>query len=156
MRRVLAPLVVAALAIAVPTVAAAVPPDQIRGSGLNEGWFDFDVRGKVSAGSLRGTLRVEEFAAANYDVDGPLVCAAVAGDGAVVAAARPESMTTVRVVFLAVRDVDRTGLGPDRAAPAFLVVPAGQPLSDLCEASLFLLGQTEPLDEGDVRIRDRG
>jgi hypothetical protein len=35
-------------------------------------------------------------------------------------------------------------------------VPSGQPLSGLCEQSLWLLGATEPLDDGDVRIRDRG
>jgi hypothetical protein len=153
---VLTLLTVTALAFAVPTSAGAVPLDQIRGSGLNEGWFEFEVRALVRDGHASGTLGVEEFGAANYDIEGRVVCAAVSGDGAVVAAARPETDTTTRVVFLALRDLDTTAQGPDRAAPAFSVVPAGQPLSGLCEQSLSLLGATEPLDDGDVRIRDRG
>jgi hypothetical protein len=154
--RVLTLLTVTALAFAVPTSAGAVPPDQIHGSGLNEGWFDFEVQALVRDGHASGTLGVEEFGADNYDIEGRVACAAVSGDGAVVAAARPETATTTRVVFLALRDLDTTAQGPDRAAPAFSVVPAGQPLSGLCEQSLWLLGATEPLDDGDVRIRDRG
>lgn len=156
MPRLLALLTIMALALAVPMSASAAAPDQIRGSGLNEGWFDFDVRVLVRDGDARGTLRVDEFGAANYDIDGAVVCAAVFGDGAVVAAARPEGSTTTRVVFLALRDLDTTTQGFDRAAPAFSVVPTGQPLDGLCEESLWLLGATEPLDDGDVRIRDRG
>jgi hypothetical protein len=139
----------------VPPVATGAAPDLIRGSGINEGWFEFDVRATGDGTRQRGRLRIEEFGAANYDIDGRVVCLATSGDGAVVAATRPETDATVRVVFLAVRDLDRTGFGSDQAAPAFSVVSVSQPLDGLCESAIFLLGFTEPLDSGGVTVRDR-
>ena len=152
-------VLVLALATAIPSVAKAAPPDPVLGHGANEGWFEFDVRVHVQDGRARGTLRVDEFGTkppvSNYDVSGRVVCGAVLGNGAVIAAIRLESPSTIRVVFLALRDLDGTGLGPDLAAPAFSVVPTDEPLAPLCQNSLWLLGITEPLDSGGVLIRDR-
>src|SRR5687768_10326244 len=99
---------VLALMTAIPSSVRAAPPDQALGHGVNTGWFEFDVRVHVQDGRARGTLYIDEFAASNYDVNGPVVCAAVFGNGAVAATVRRESPSTVRVVFLAVRDLDGT------------------------------------------------
>jgi hypothetical protein len=142
------------LAVLLPGMASATPPDAVHGSGINEGWFEFDVHATSDGSHPRGRLRIDEFGASNYDVDGRVVCVATSGDGAVVAAARPETSETVRVVFLAVRDLDETDYGPDRAAPAFSEVLTSQPLDGLCQEAIFLLGFTEPLDSGGVTVRD--
>jgi hypothetical protein len=149
---ILAGMVLVAIA---PAEATSTVPDLVRGSGINEGWFEFDVHAAANGAPAQGRLHVEEFGATNYDIDRRVVCMATSGDGAVIAAARPETDTTMRVVFLSVRDLNGTGLGPDRAAPAFSVVSASQPLDGLCENALFLLGHTEPLDAGGVTVRDR-
>ena len=143
------------LTVFLPGMATATAPDAVHGTGINEGWFEFDVHATSDGSHHRGRLRIDEFGASNYDVDGGVVCVATSGDGAVVGAARPESGETVRVVFLAVRDLDETDFGPDRAAPAFSVVSASQPLDGLCQENIFLLGFTEPLDSGRVTVLDR-
>lgn len=156
MRRPSAILVLAAaIVLSTSGTASAGGPDLVQGRGANDGWFSFSVRAhSIDGADPRGMLRIDEVGAENYDVDGPVVCMAVSDDGAVVAAARPDSPTTTRVVFLAVRAVDRLELGPDRAAPAFTVVPAGTDLSALCAGAIFLVGGAEPLDRGHVHIRD--
>jgi hypothetical protein len=143
------------LTVFLPGVATATAPDAVHGTGINEGWFEFDVHATSDGSHHRGRLRIDEFGASNYDVDGGVVCVATSGDGAVVAAARQETSETVRVVFLAVRDLDGTDFGPDRAAPAFSVLSASQPLGGVCQENIFLLGFTEPLDSGNVTVRDR-
>jgi hypothetical protein len=143
------------LVVFLPGTATATAPDAVHGTGINEGWFEFDVHATSDGSHHRGRLQIDEFGVSNYDVDGRVVCVATSGDGAVVAAARSETSETVRVVFLAVRDLDGTHFGPDRAAPAFSVVSASQPLGGLCQESIYLLGFTEPLDSGGVTVRDR-
>lgn len=127
---------------------------RVMGEGENEGWFTFRVRAVVTGdGQMpHGHLMVDEIGSSNYDVEGRVVCLKSEGRNAVVAATRPESPTTQRVVFLALRDYAGTDLGPDRAAPAFAIVPNDYPLAGLCANAFWLWGFTEPLDSGDVTI----
>jgi hypothetical protein len=139
-----------------PQLVFACAPDRAWGFGKNEGWFKFELLAFSFEGKRpRGYLFVNELGGADYDVSGRIVCMEVREDAAVIAAARRESDTSPRVVFLAVRDLSGTDLGPDRAAPAFTIVPTGVPLAGLCDENFFLIGQTEPLDIGGVRVRDR-
>ena len=51
MRAILVLLAAAVLVLMVPVGAHGAAPDKIKGSGVNEGWFDFDVKVEVRAGA---------------------------------------------------------------------------------------------------------